>query len=79
MKKIFLKDIELKENEYLYIGYFSYKGNECLMNNPFGGKGYGFQKLSGWAFEHMKENNPGFEIVKVKDGYATLFASKYVK
>lgn len=66
-----MSKINLKGNEILYIGYFNNCGKEIVNFNHI-------QKLSGWAFEHMKETNPNIKVVKVKDGYATEFASKYV-
>lgn len=61
-----LKDVELKENEVLEIGYFNNKGNEYVENGRY-------QVLSGWAFNHIKECIPEIEVIKNNKGYATKF------
>ena len=62
-----LKDLKLKENEELFIGYFNNKGAECKINNSI-------QKVKGIAFETIKNNCQELEIFKVEKGYATNFA-----
>lgn len=64
-----LKDLKLKENEELFIGYFNNKGFECKINNSI-------QRVKGWAFEHIKNNCQELEVSKVKNSYATNFAKK---
>ena len=68
-QKVKLKDLKLKENEELFIGYFNNKGFEYKINNSI-------QRVKGWAFEHIKNNCQELEVSKVKNGYATNFAKK---
>ena len=68
-QKVKLKDLKLKENEELFIGYFNNKGFERKINNSI-------QRVKGWAFEHIKNNCQELEVSKVKNGYATNFAKK---
>ena len=68
-QKVKLKDLKLKENEELFIGYFNNKGFEYKINNSI-------QRVKGWAFEHIKNNCQELEVSKVKNGYATYFAKK---
>ena len=68
-QKVKLKDLKLKENEELFIGYFNNKGFEHKINNSI-------QRVKGWAFEHIKNNCQELEVSKVKNGYATNFAKK---
>ena len=68
-QKVKLKDLKLKENEELFIGYFDNKGFERKINNSI-------QRVKGWAFEHIKNNCQELEVSKVKNGYATNFAKK---
>ena len=68
-QKVKLKDLKLKENEELFIGYFNNKGFEYKINNSI-------QRVKGWAFEHIKNNCQELEVSKVKNGYATNVAKK---
>ena len=68
-QKVKLKDLKLKENEELFIGYFENKGFERKINNSI-------QRVKGWAFEHIKNNCQELEVSKVKNGYATNFVKK---
>lgn len=67
-----LKDVKLKENESLFIGYFDNDGKEVVI-------GRRIQKLSGAAFEMIQKNLGDLDIEKVKGGYATSFVKRYLK
>lgn len=66
MEILKIKNVELKENEKLRIGYFNEYGNECFRMCKY-------QLLSYSAFESIKKNFPNIELIKVEDGYATKF------
>ena len=71
----------IKDDEVIYIGYFGNNGQEILMSRD--GK-LGFQKWGGWFVENFKKNvnskrnynYADIEFVKVKNGYASMFAYK---
>ena len=66
-----LKDVKIKENEYLLIGFFNNRGKEYADLNRI-------QKASGWYFEHLQESVPDIEVFKIDEGYATEFALKHM-
>lgn len=64
-----LKDVNLKENEVLEIGYFNNKGREYL-------EGRRYQVVSGIGFELIKDGAPETEVYKTEKGYASKFIMK---
>lgn len=63
-----LKDLELKKEEVLAIGFFNNNGKEYLIKGKY-------QVVKGWAFDTIKKNYDT-EVVKVNGIYVTQFIAK---
>jgi len=65
-----LKEIELKENERLFVGYFNNYGREYAKYTKE------IQSLAGWAFKSLQLSLPELKLKKVKGGYASEWVTR---